>query len=434
MLPEPPRGMDDLLPEDMALKRRIEDVIREVFKLYGYLEIETPTVEHYELFAAKSGEEIRERMFDFYDKAGRRLVLRPEVTASVARLMSTKLKVAPLPLRLGYIADCYRYDEPQWGRKRRFWQGGFELFGSRSPMADAEILQVSFDVFEKLGIKEQYFKVGHVGVLRSLLASYGVDEKTQDVVLTMLDRKLVDEAFDLMAEKGVDNDGRKAVAGLIKLEGEDAREIFSKASDVLSPWEDARKALENLEEIVELAVEGGVEARITVAPGFARGLEYYTGFIFEQGVPGIGISLNGGGRYDKLVELFGGRPTPGVGCAIGITRIVQYMLDKGGVDISPERPKALLVRVSKASPMYAMRVAHVLRTMGIPLEVEVSGKRLSSAIEYAVKAGMKYLVIVGEKEETGEKITIRDLKKKAQIEVGLREEDEIKSVMRIGVS
>ena len=178
-----PRGMDDLLPDEVALKRRIEDVIRDVFRLYGYLEVETPTIEYYELFAAKSGEEIRARMFDFLDKAGRRLVLRPEVTASIARLVSTKLKAWPLPIRLGYIADCYRYDEPQWGRRRRFWQGGFELLGSRSPLADAEILQVSHDVFDRIGLGDHFFRVGHVGILRNLLAKERVDESNQDLSL-----------------------------------------------------------------------------------------------------------------------------------------------------------------------------------------------------------------------------------------------------------
>ncbi|HDD39776.1 MAG TPA: histidine--tRNA ligase family protein, partial [Nitrososphaeria archaeon] len=231
-----PRGMDDLLPREVALKRRIEEVIREVFKLYGYLEIETPTVEYYELFAMKSGEEIRERMFEFEDKAGRKLVLRPEVTASIARLVSTKLKVWPQPLRLGYIADCYRYDEPQWGRRRRFWQGGFELFGSRSPLADAEILQVSREVFNRIGLRNHFFKVGHVGIIRKLLAEFQASERDQDRILTMLDRKLVNDAITLMKKLEVEGEAIKAIQELVKLEGYDHERIFKEASEILSPW------------------------------------------------------------------------------------------------------------------------------------------------------------------------------------------------------
>jgi len=421
-----PRGMDDLLPREVALKRRIEDVIREVFKLYGYLEVETPTVEYYELFALKSGEEIRERMFDFIDKGGRRVVLRPEVTASIARLVATKLKAMAPPLRLGYIADCYRYDEPQWGRRRRFWQGGFELIGSKDPLADAEILEVSYEVFNRIGLRDHYFRVGHVGILREILRSYHVDESVQDRILTLLDRKMVVEAFNLMKENGVDEDGVQVIRELMKLEGMDLKRILVDASNLLSPWKEACRDLENLCEIIDLAREGGVESRIVVSLGLARGLEYYTGFIFEQSVPDIKIALNGGGRYDNLIELFGGKPTPAVGCAIGITRIMQYILEKKAEETpTPSRPRILLAGVGDVSKKYVMRVAKILRNMGFGIEVEVLSRRLPSAIEYALKSGMKFMVIVGGREEAEEKISIRDLELRRQVELPLSDRERI---------
>ena len=422
--------MDDLLPREMALKRRIEDVIREVFKLYGYLEVETPTVEYYELFALKSGEEIRERMFDFIDKGGRRVVLRPEVTASIARLVVSKLKAMPPPLRLGYIADCYRYDEPQWGRRRRFWQGGFELIGSKDPLADAEILEVSYEVFNRIGLSDQYFKVGHVGILREILKSYHVDEEVQDRILTLLDRKMIVEAFDLMRKNGVSEDGIKVINDLMKLEGTNLRRISIEASDLLSPWEGARKNLEDLCEIVDLAREGGVESRIIISLGLARGLEYYTGFIFEQGIPNLRIALNGGGRYDNLIELFGGKPTPAVGCAIGITRIMQYILKNKVEEVpTPSRPRILVTGVGEVSKKYLMRVARILRTMGFGVEVEVLSRRLPSAIEYASKNGMRFMIIVGKQEEAEEKISIRNLELRSQVEVPLSDKKRITEVL-----
>ncbi len=427
-----PRGMDDLLPDEVALKRKIEDVIRDVFRLYGYLEVETPTIEYYELFAAKSGEEIRERMFDFLDKAGRRLVLRPEVTASIARLVSTKLKAWPLPIRLGYISDCYRYDEPQWGRRRRFWQGGFELLGSRSPLADAEILQVSHDVFDRIGLGNHFFRVGHVGILRNLLAKEGVDESSQDRILSMLDRKMLSQAFELMSELGVSRDAVDDVKALVELEGDDHEEIFRRASEILSPWEDSRRCLENLQEIVEVARAGGVDSKMIVCPGMARGLEYYDGFIFEQGVEGVQISFNGGGRYDRLVELFGGKPTPAVGCAIGITRIMQYMLERKIENPEPARPRILLIGIPGASLKYLARAAHTLRRNGFAVEMEVMGKRVPAAIEYALKHGMKFVVLVGEREEKDQKISIKNLEKASQVEVGLSEISRLKEVLGSG--
>ncbi len=433
---EPPRGMDDLLPREFSLKQMIVDVIRKVYEMYGYMEVETPTVEYYELFELKSGEEIRERMFDFYDKSGRRCVLRPEVTASIARLMATKFKNAPLPLRIGYIADCYRYDEPQWGRKRRFWQGGFELFGSRSPLSDVEILMVSYEVFKRIGLREQFFKIGHVGIMRNILESYKIDEKTQDKILTSIDRRRIDEAYTLLRELGMDEDGFKTIKELVesppiiyKKDSVDNKQV-KKIADILSPWNSAEKSFENLIEIVELAISGGVDVEIQVIPGMARGLEYYTGFIFEQGLPNVEISFNGGGRYDKLVELFGGKPTPAVGCAIGISRIMQYMIEKMGIEVSPKRPRIMLAHLPEVDKKYVVKIASMLRSMGIPLEIDVMERKLTSILEYALKNEFKFLVIIGKTEEEKQIITLRDLDKKIQVEIPSNEIHRIREMIK----
>ena len=140
------RGMRDFLPEDLAKRRRIEDEVRRIFTLYGYGEIETPLVESFALLSAKAGEEIRHRMYEFKDLGGRRIALRPEMTASVARIVATKLRSEPKPLRLGYVSNCFRYDNPQMGRYREFWQAGYELFGSNKPEADVEILTICYDL------------------------------------------------------------------------------------------------------------------------------------------------------------------------------------------------------------------------------------------------------------------------------------------------
>lgn len=435
MLLEPPRGMDDLLPEEYALKQWIVDIIRRVYNEYGYLEVETPTVEYYELFEAKSGEEIKDRMFDFYDKAGRRCVLRPEVTASIARLVSTKLKTSAPPLRLGYIADCYRYDEPQWGRRRRFWQGGFEIFGSSNPLSDAEILQVSYQVFKKTGLEEQYFKIGHVGILRSILESYKIDEKTQDRILTSIDRKRIEEAYSLIKNVCAGDEVIKTIKGLVESppiawrKDSADRETIGKIEDMLSPWNQALRSFENLLEIVELANTSGVEAPIYIIPGMARGLEYYTGFIFEQSMPDVEVSLNGGGRYDKLVELFGGRPTPAVGCAIGISRMMQYMVEKKNIRINPKRPKIFLAYLQDADKKYVAKVLNILRRENIPLEVDLIERRITSALEYAVKNNFRYLLIIGKSEEESNEISIRDLEKKTQTRFKIEEVDEIKKIL-----
>ncbi|MEM0349562.1 MAG: histidine--tRNA ligase [Candidatus Caldarchaeum sp.] len=406
---EPPRGMDDLLPEEFAVKQRIVDVIREVYRLYGYEEVETPTLEYLELFEAKSGEEIRHRMFVFDDPHGRKLVLRPEVTASVARLVASKLSRRPLPLRLGYIADCYRYDEPQWGRRRRFWQGGLELFGSRDPMSDAEIILASRDVFQRLGLVEQRFKIGHVGILRGIMEN--VEQKTQDTILSLLDRKMYTEARELM-EQHLEKEAVETLWRLAEHRGD--IKVIEKARDIVSPWPKASQSLENLEAIVSLIRNVDPSISIEVDLGFARGLEYYTGMIFEQKLEGEQLSFNGGGRYDGLVELFGGKPTPAVGCSIGITRIQMHLLSRKNTDYTVP-PSILLTVLSDKASAYALRVADLLRKNGYSVSVDVSRKKLGDAIETAVNREIRSLVIIGDREAADGTVTLRDLTTRTQV-------------------
>jgi histidyl-tRNA synthetase len=406
--------MDDLLPEDFAVKQKIVDVIREVYRLYGYEEVETPTLEYLELFEAKSGEEIRHRMFIFTDPHGRKLVLRPEVTASVARLVASKLSKRPLPLRLGYIADCYRYDEPQWGRRRRFWHGGFELFGARDPSSDAEIILASRDVFNRLAIRDYYFKLGHVGIIRGLLEK--VEPRLQDTFLTMLDRGMNTDAFEAIRDK-VEPEALTALNRLMGLKGSEA--VLKNALDIVSPWKGAQDSLSNLSAIVEALKEADPSLRLEINLGFARGLEYYTGMIFEQKIPGEELSFNGGGRYDGLVELFGGGNIPAVGCAIGITRIQMYLTKSNARETS--MPGAFLSFLSDKVRGYALQVSVSLRAAGVPVYVDVTRKKLGDAIEAASRRGVRFLVIIGLQEMREGKLTVRDLVERKQVTLGIEE-------------
>ena len=175
------RGMRDLLPVDAEKMRYVEQVSRTISKQYGYSEIITPVLESYELLAAKTSEEIRERMYTFKDLGDRKVAMRPEFTASVARLVVNKLKNEPKPMRLFSVGSLYRYDEPQYGRFREFWQANYELFGSARPEADAEILILTNNVLKKLGLRDYRFKVGHTGILRGILTQEGLDDQKQNI-------------------------------------------------------------------------------------------------------------------------------------------------------------------------------------------------------------------------------------------------------------
>jgi histidyl-tRNA synthetase len=207
--------MDDLTPEEYAVHDELVRAARNLMEAYGYQLIETPTVEHYEVFAVKSGEEILTHIFGFEDAHGRRLVLRPEMTAPVARLFAARLSRRPLPVRLGYIAECYRLDEPQWGRRRRFYHAGFELIGVRDPMADAEQVLICRDFFGSVGINDFWVKLGHVGVHRAVLSACGIREEAQDRILSLIDRGRKEEALEVVRSSSTDRQAAEAYESLV---------------------------------------------------------------------------------------------------------------------------------------------------------------------------------------------------------------------------
>lgn len=209
------RGMRDLLPEEARIMKYIEAKARRTAELYGFKEIITPIVESYELLSAKAGEEVRSRMFVFKDLGDRMVALRPEFTASVARLAATALRTEPRPFRLFSAGSIYRYDEPQKGRYREFWQSNFELIGSNRPEADAEIILLTDSLMKSVGLKYA-LKIGHVGVLRGIFNQEKLDDKTQNAVMQLMDKQLYDDALRMMEDAGISKEGLEALRRLVK--------------------------------------------------------------------------------------------------------------------------------------------------------------------------------------------------------------------------
>lgn len=424
--------MDDLLPEDFTTLSRIIQTVKQLFRLYGYSQIETPPVEYYEIFAAKSGEEILQHMFVFTDRHNRKLALRPEMTAPVARLVASKLSRRPLPLRLGYIADCYRLDEPQWGRRRRFYHGGFELFGSKEPLADVEILLIINDFFKNLEIAEYSFKIGHVGIHRALMNSAGIDEDKQDQILSLIDRGKIEEAKDLARENAKNYSPLGVLDELIIMDPAPANNLAEKVLSMLDEYGEAKTAANNLLQIVKLASKVIDQDSLIYYPGFSRGLGYYTGMIFEVYGTLADVALAGGGRYDKLVELFGGRPIPGVGAAIGITRVHQYLVDKLGLSEEVPSPDVYVAPISQNAWSYSIGVSRKLRELGIATEIEVMSRGLSDIIKTCEKRGIRFLIILGDKEMEQSQITIRDIVRREQRQYPLGEIGQLTNIIKGG--
>ncbi len=413
------RGMRDFLPKEAKIMRYIESLAREIAELYGYQEVITPVVESYELLAAKSGEEIRQRMYAFNDLGGRRIALRPEFTASIARLVATTLKNEPKPLRLFCIGSLYRYDEPQQGRYREFWQSNFELMGSSKPEADVEILSLTNNLMKKTSLKNYWFKIGHMGMFRGVLSQEGITEEKQNQIMQKLDKKLWNEALNMIKEEKTSKKCIEVVKSLIETSGKETKEVLGKAKKILKDYEEAVDAVENLEEIIELTIDSGQKIQFSVDLGFARGLEYYTGMIFEVFVPELEIALGGGGRYDKLIELFGGEPTPAVGVAHGIDRISLAMKKQKIIPQIREKTKILVVSLNKKLKAKSLEIASVLRENGFCVETEVMGRKVSRVLETANRKGIAYVVLVAPKEMKEGKVVLRDMNRREQETVSL---------------
>ncbi|UCE15622.1 MAG: histidine--tRNA ligase [Candidatus Bathyarchaeota archaeon] len=408
------RGMRDFLPKDAEKMRYVEVAARNIARLYGYGEVITPIVEHYNLLTAKSGEEIRKRMYAFRDMGDRRVALRPEFTASIARLVTAKMRQEPKPMKLFCAGSLYRYDEPQYGRFREFWQANYELIGSSKPEADAEILTLTYDLMERLGFRNYWFKIGHVGILRGILTQETVAEEQQNTIVQLLDKKKWNEALTATHKLGASQSCVAVLKKLLETRGKDVSKVLKEAKHVVEGYEGAVAAVENLQEILELTRNSGIKFETLIEAGFARGLEYYTGMIFECYVPNIEVALAGGGRYDKLIELFGGEPTPALGVAQGIDRLVLAMKKHGVTPKVPEKTKVMIIPVDEELRTKAIELSINLRKAKIPAEVEVMGRAVSKALSNADRREVTHAVIVGPEELREGKVVLKDMKNREQ--------------------
>jgi len=403
------RGMRDLLGKDAQIFSNTLAKAQETAFLFGFKEVFTPHVEHLDLLSAKTGDEIRQRMFIFEDLGKRQVALRPEFTASIARLVTSALKNEPKPLKLFSTGTVYRYDEPQKGRYREFWQSNFELIGSDKPEADTEIILLTNKFLQTLGLQNYVFKIGHIGVIKGILSHDGVDEKTQNAILQRMDKKEYDLALKLIDSEKC----RTTLQSLINIKSKDWHDTVKQLSVLVAEYEKAKVAVENLAEVITL-ITSSAEISLNVEPAFARGLEYYTGIIFEVYIPQLEIAIGGGGRYDRLIEAFGGEATAAVGCAHGIDRVVIALQTQNTEYLTNVKLGVMVIPVAESLKVDALKIAQMLRDCGVSVEFELMGRKMGKALEDADKRGLEYAIIVGERELKEGCVVVKDLKKREQ--------------------
>ena len=403
------KGTMDRLPEETPLWRHIEKIMREEAENYGYGEIRTPTFENTELFVRGVGDTtdvVQKEMYTFADRdEGRSISLRPEGTAGVARALIENGKCSDtMPLKYYYIMSCFRHEKPQAGRSREFFQFGTEMFGSTSPASDATAIALANSVLNRLGLKNVKLHVNSIGCkecrpkYRAALVEYynsHVDTlcdtcktRLEKNPLRLLDCKNPDcHTLALNAPKTVDH------------LCESCKSNFDMLGSALSAM--------NIDYVVDSSI--------------VRGLDYYTGTVFEFIAEGIGAqsTVCGGGRYDGLVSSLGGPDLPGIGFGMGITRLILAMRELGLDNIEAKKPLIYIAALGGRAMIKGLEITERLRREGKYAECDVVGRSLKAQMKYANKKGARYTLIIGDSEVDAGVAQLRDMESGEQSEVKL---------------
>ena len=397
------KGMRDLLPAETAVWARVEATARSVFARYGFAEIRTPVVEETELFVRGVGEAtdiVGKEMYTFADKHGKSLALRPESTASVARAFAEHgMREWPQPVRLFYIGPQFRYERPQRGRYRQFWQIGAELLGDPGPWSDVEIVLLLMSFFGELGFRD----------LKALVNTVGDAESRQRYRERLL-------AYLAPRAEQLGEDSRR------RLETNPLRILDTKSPAEIALLENAPR----LEECLSAAsashfrdVLAGLErcgVEVEVSERLVRGLDYYTQTVFEIVSPGLGAqnAIVGGGRYDQLVEEVGGPPTPAIGFAIGLDRLIEILPEETRAGAARE-PVFYAVAVGDTSPLELLRLAEEMRSQTLTVIPELASSSMRAALRRADKLGVDYVALLGASELENGEVTIKDYRSGDQV-------------------
>lgn len=402
---QPVKGTRDYYPGDMAVRIWLYETLRKISEAFGYEEYEGPFLESIELYAARSGDElVKEQSYVFEDRGGNLITLRPELTPTLTRMIAQRQNQLNFPLRWWSFGPFWRYERPQKGRTREFFQWNIDLIGAYSPVADAELVAIIANFFQEVGLtpKDASIFVNNRQLMEIELANLAVKPAQLKDIFRLIDRldKMENSAWESYAvEVGL---SRVQIKGLSELLANNALWKNSEALCGLFPALDAL----------------GVSEYVQFSPTVIRGLDYYTGTVFEaQSIRGnLRRSILGGGRYDNLLAEVGGSPLPAVGFAMG-DLVITILL--GELELIPDTikspPAQVFVTVFDENYLHAsLSLASELRKFGINVSCYPQGEKLTKQLKYADRSGYRVVVLIGPEELASEKVTLKDLKRGTQ--------------------
>ena len=400
------KGTTDYYPEEMAIRTWLYEHVRKVSESFGYQEYEAPFLETLDLYAAKSGEEIVEKQsYVFEDRSGERITLRPELTPSLARMVAKKQTQLTFPLRWWSFGPFWRYERPQKGRGREFFQWNIDMIGERSPEGDAELATIAATFLKEIGLTPADAKilVNNRQLMDAETAALGFGSELRPMVYKLIDRrdKMSPKDWEAFAtESGMT---AKQIASLLSLL--ENRKLWEKS--------------EEMQRFFKAADAFGASEYIEYAPQIIRGLDYYTGTVFEAwDTAGDFRSLFGGGRYDNLVSDVGGQPVSAVGFAVG-NMVVTLLLEKLGrlpaVGGSPA--KVFVTIFDEQSMLTSLALSTELRQAGINTATPPTLEKLGKQFKYADRIGAHYALVVGPDELAAGQVTVKNLSSGDQMSV-----------------
>jgi histidyl-tRNA synthetase len=401
----PVKGTRDLYPENMAVRTWLYNKVRETSEAFGYQEFEAPILEKLELYAAKSGEElVKKQSYEFTDKGGEKIVLRPELTPSLARIISQRQQQLAYPLRWWSFGPFWRYEAPQKGRTREFFQWNIDLIGVDTPEADAELIAIVTHLFKSLGLtpEQTVVLINDRRLTNIELEKINIPMELRQDAFSWIDRKnkMSGDAWDKYgSEIGLSN---KQIDG--------TKTFLSK--------DDLWKESESLKKIFAILDAMGARDYVKYDSGIIRGLPYYTGIVFEAfDVSGsLRRAILGGGRYNNLMEAVGGDPTPAVGFAMG-DLVISLMLEELGLlpNNPGSSPASILVTIFDENTLLpSMALATELRQAGLKVATYPEPAKLGKQFKYADRIGTRFAVVMGPDEISKRQITIKNLETRKQ--------------------
>ncbi|MEM1068668.1 MAG: histidine--tRNA ligase [Planctomycetota bacterium] len=421
------KGFRDYLPSVMIPREQMMETARDVFRSFGFAPIDTPVLEYLEILTGKGSDETDRQIYRFEDNGGRDVGMRFDLTVPLARFAAKHINTLGTPFKRYHIAPVWRGENPQAGRYREFVQCDFDTIGTESVLADIEAVAVINRLLEKIGFDRFTISINNRVILTGLLEQLDLADRTVPILRT-LDKLakigLEKTAAEMCSVASIDEAKAMQVLRLAQCDG-DAESVFSQLPDITSGNEAAATGIERLRDIYRGAIASGVPARrIKVDVSIARGLDYYTGVIFEttlDDLPEIG-SVCSGGRYDNLAGLYTKQHLPGIGASLGLDRLLAAMEQLELLPSASTPAPVLVTFFDRNHRDDYLRLASILRAAGIGVEVYPDAKKLGQQLKYADQKGFSIAIVAGDNEWADGKVQVKTLATKEAIDVPYRHE------------